>query len=149
MELHPVEAVAPGLAARIAGAEPGRARTFAFRAARLACTVTNVQDANALAVARGGLQRYPEIDELVQLWDLERELDAACERELEAASSDLYAPSLENLQQPSECVEARAVAAVIAALSPDARDAARGATYEALAAGCDGRTLEELADQIF
>lgn len=146
MELHQVEAVAPGLAARIAGAEPGRARTFAFRVARLACTLTGVHDANALEVARGGLERYPEVDELVKLWELERELDAACESQLEAASGTR---SLEELQQPAECVEARAVAAVIAALSPDAREAARGATYEALAAGCDGTALEALADQIF
>jgi hypothetical protein len=148
VELHQVEAVAPGLAARIAGAESGRARTFAFRVARLACSVTGVHDASALEVAKGGLERYPEIDELVHLWDLERELDAACESQLEDRSPD-SAPTLGNLQMPSECVEARAVAAVIAALSPDAREAARGATYEALAAGCDGTALEALADQIF
>lgn len=145
MELHQVEAVAPGLAARIAGAEPGHARTFAFGVARLACTVAGVHDANALEVARGGLERYPEIAELAQLWDLERALDAACESQLEAASG---VRSLAALQQPPECVEARAVAAVIAALTPDAREAARGATYEALTAGCDGRALEALADEL-
>ena len=146
MELHRVEAVAPGLAARIAGADPGSARTFAFRVARLACAVAGVHDANALEVARGGLERYPEIAELVQLWDLERELDAACEDRLEDAT---VARSLQELLQPSECVEARAVGAVIAALTPDAREAARGATYEALTAGCDGRALEALADELF
>ncbi len=145
MELHQVEAVAPGLAARIAGAEPGPARTFAFRVARLACTVAGVHDANALEIARGGLERYPEIAELVQLWNLERELDAACESQLEAATGTR---SLEELQQLSECVEARAVAAVIAALTPDALAAARGATYEALTAGCEGRALEALADEV-
>ncbi|GAA2745250.1 hypothetical protein GCM10009868_25990 [Terrabacter aerolatus] len=145
MELHQVEAVAPGLAARIAGAEPGRARTYAFRVARLACSVAGVHDVHALEVARGGLERYPEIDELVHLWQLERDLDAACESQLGAAPSSR---PLEELQLTSECIEARAVAAVIAALSPDARDAARGATYEALTAGCDGRALEALADEV-
>jgi len=146
VELHQLEAVAPGLAARIAGADPGHARIFAFRVARLACAVTGVHDATALEVARGGLERYPEVDELVQLWDLERDLDAACESHLDGAS---VPPSLDQLQLPSECVEARAVAAVIAALTPDAREAARGATYESLAAGCDGRALEALADGLF
>lgn len=145
MELHQVEAVAPGLAARIAGAEPGHARTFAFRVARLACAVAGVHDQQALDVAREGLERYPEIDELVHLWELERELDAACESKLGSAPSTV---TLDELQLTSECVEARAVAAVIAALSPDARDAARGATYEALTAGCDGRELEAIADQV-
>lgn len=145
MELHQVEAVAPGLAARIAGAEPGRARTFAFRVARLACTVAAVHDQQALDVAREGLERYPEIDELVHLWELERTLDAACESQLGSAPSTV---TLDELQLTSECVEARAVAAVIAALTPDARDAARGATFEALTAGCDGRELEAIADQV-
>ena len=146
MELHRLEAVAPGLAARIAGAEPGHARIFAFRVARLACAVTGLHDATAVEVARGGLERYPEIDELARLWELERNLDAACESRLETVAAT---PSLDQLQLPSECVEARAVAAVIAALTPDAREAARGATYEALAAGCDGRALEALADEFF
>ena len=85
MELNQLEAVAPGLAARIAGAEPGHARIFAFRVARLACALTEVDDATALEVVRGGLERYPEVDELIRLWDLERDLDAACESQLDTA----------------------------------------------------------------
>lgn len=146
MELNQLEAVAPGLAARIAGAEPGHARIFAFRVARLACALTEVDDATALEVVRGGLERYPEVDELIRLWDLERDLDAACESQLDTA---VVTASLEQLALPSQCVEARAVGSVIAALTPDARVAARGATYEALAAGCDGRTLHALADDLF
>ena len=146
MELHQLEAVAPGLAARIAGGDPGHARVFAFRVARLACAVTGVHDATALEVARGGLERYPEVDELVQLWDLERDLDAACESQLDGAP----VPALPRSAAADLRVRQGArVAAVVAALTPNAREAARGATYEALAAGCDGRALEALADGLF
>lgn len=145
MELHQVEATAPGLAVRIAGAERGDARRFAFRVARLACGVAGVHDENALELARGGLERYPEIDELVRLWDLERELDSACEAQLGSHPSRC---TLDQLQLHSECVEARAVAAVIAALKPDAHVAAREAVREALAAGCEQAALEALADQL-
>ena len=68
MKLHPVEGLVPGIAARIAGAERGEARRFAFRVARLACAVAGVHDRNALEVARGGLEHYPETEDLVALW---------------------------------------------------------------------------------
>ena len=145
MELHQVEAVAPGLAARIADAGGGDARRYAFRVARLACAVAGVHDENALEVAKGGLERYPEIAELVALWRLERELDSACEAKL---GSHPTTCNLDELRLHDECVEARAVAAVIAALEPDARAAARGATLEALFAGCEQTALEALADQL-
>lgn len=145
MKLHPVEAVAPGLAARIAGAERGRARRFAFRVARLACTIAGVHDRNALEVARSGLEHYPEVEDLVALWDLERDLDSACEAHLGTHPDTC---NLDRLRLYDECVEARAVAAVIAALKPDALVAARQATQEALAAGCEAAALEELADQV-
>lgn len=145
MDLHQVEVVAPGLAARIAGAERGQARRFAFRAARLACSVAGVHDATALEVARGGLEHYPEIDELVKLWDLERRLELSCEASL---GKDPGTADLGELQLHDDCVEARAVAAVIAALKPDALEAAREATREALAAGCDQHVLEDLAGEL-
>ncbi|CAN7176150.1 hypothetical protein LJR027_000263 [Terrabacter sp. LjRoot27] len=145
MKLHLVEAVAPGLAARIAGAERGDARRFAFRVARLACAVAGVHDRNALEVARSGLEHYPEIDDLVALWDLERDLDSACEANLGTHPSTC---NLDELRQHDECVEARAVAAVIAALKPDALVAARHATHEALAAGCETAALVAIADEV-
>jgi hypothetical protein len=145
VKLHPVEAVAPSLAARIAGAERGEARRFAFRVARLACTIAGVHDRNALEVARNGLEHYPEIEDLVALWDLERDLDSACEAQIGTHPSTC---NLDELREHDECIEARAVAAVIAALKPDAIVAARQATQEALAAGCDAAALEALADQL-
>ncbi len=145
MKLHPVEAVAPGLAARIAGAERGDARRFAFRVARLACAVAGVHDRNALEVARGGLEHYPEVEDLVALWDLERDLDSACEAHLGTHPDTC---NLDQLRLHDECVEARADAAVIAAHTPDALVAARQATHEAFAAGCEAAALEALADQL-
>jgi len=145
VKLDPVEAAAPGLAARIAGAERGDARRFAFRVARLACTVARVHDRNALEVARGGLEHYPEIEDVVALWDLERDLDSACEAHLGTHPSTC---NLDQLRLYDECIEARAVAAVIAALRPDPLLAARQATQEALAAGCETAALEALADQV-
>lgn len=145
MDLHQVEAVAPGLAARIAGAERGQARRFAFRVARLACSVAGVHDNTALEVARGGLDHYPEVDDLVELWDLERRLESACEASL---GKHPHTADLAELQHHDECLEARAVAAVIAALRPDALAAARDATREALAAGCDRHVLEDLAGEL-
>ena len=145
MDLHQVEVVAPALAARVAGADRGQARRFAFRVARLACSVAGVHDATALEVARGGLERYPEISELVQLWELERRLDSDCEARLGRHPSTC---NLEELRLHDECVEARAVAAVIAALRPDALVAAREATQEALAAGCETYVLEDLASEL-
>ncbi|HET9631021.1 MAG TPA: hypothetical protein VFP73_01400 [Terrabacter sp.] len=145
MDLHQVEVVAPGLAARIAGAERGQARRFAFRVARLACSVAGVHDNTALEVARGGLEHYPEIDDLVKLWELERRLESACEASL---GVDPRTADLSQLHLHDECVEARAVAAVIAALKPDALAAARDATREALAAGCDRVVLEDLASEL-
>lgn len=145
MDLHQVEAVAPGLAARIAGAERGQARRFAFRVARLACSVAGVHDATALAVARGGLDSFPEIEDLVKLWDLERRLELSCEASL---GKDPRTAELGELTLHDHCVEARAVAAVIAALKPDALAAARDATRDALAAGCDRHVLEDLANEL-
>lgn len=145
MDLHQVEVVAPGLAARIAGAERGQARRFAFRAARLACSVAGVHDATALEVARGGLEHYPEIEELVKLWELERRLELSCEASL---GKDPRTADAGELQLHDDCIEARAVAAVIAALKPDALAAARDATREALAAGCDQHVLEDLANEL-
>jgi len=146
VKLHPVEAVAPGLAARIAAAERGDARRFAFRVARLACAVAGVHDGNALAVARGGLELYPEVEAVVALWDLERDLDSACEAHLGTHPSTC---NLDQFRLHDECVEARAVASVIAALKPDALVAARLATQEALAAGCETADLEAIADEVF
>jgi len=145
VKLHLVEAVPPGLAARIAGAEAGQARRFAFRVARLACALAGVHDANALEVARGGLERYPEIEELVQLWRLERRLDTDCEFKLGTHAKSL---TREELKLHSDCAAARAVGAVIAALKPDAIVAARGAAREALNAGCELEDLESIAHQV-
>jgi hypothetical protein len=145
VKLHQVETVAPGLAARIAAADRGDARRYAFRVARHACAIAGVLDRNALEVARGGLERYPEIEELVALWDLERELDSACEARLGTHPSTC---NLDRLREHDDCIEARAVAAVIAALRPDPHVAARGAVGAALAAGCGQDDLEALADQL-
>ncbi|WP_374970998.1 hypothetical protein [Terrabacter sp. BE26] len=145
MDLHEVEAVAPGLAARIAGAERGQARRFAFRVARVACSVADVHDDTALEVARGGLEHYPEIEELVKLWDLERQLDSACAASI---GGDPSTADIEELQAYGDCAKARAVSAVIAALKPDALAAAREATREAFAAGCDQHVLEDLAGEL-
>jgi hypothetical protein len=145
VELHQVESSAPDLAARISAAERGAARRFAFRVARLACAVAKVNDENALELARGGLERYPEIDELVRLWELERELDSACEARLGNHPSTC---NVDSLREQDECVEARAVAAVIAAFKADAFVGAREAVREALAAGCQQADLESLADEV-
>ncbi|GAA1504255.1 hypothetical protein GCM10009740_39540 [Terrabacter terrae] len=145
MDLHQVEVVAPGLAARIAGAERGQARRFAFRVARLACSVADLHDATALEVARGGLEHYPEIEELMHLWELERELEAACAASI---GGDPRTVEIGELRLHSDCAKARAVAAVIAALRPDALVAARDATREAFAAGCDQHVLEDLAGEL-
>ena len=145
MDLNQVEVVAPALAARIAGAERGQARRFAFRVARLACSVAGVLDNTALEVARGGLEHYPEIEELVKLWELERRLESACEASL---GTDPRTADPAQLHLHDECIEARAVAAVIAALKPDSLAAARDATREALAAGCDRVVLEDLASEL-
>lgn len=145
MDLHQVEVIAPGLAARIAGAERGQARRFAFRVARLACSVADVHDATALEVARGGLEHYPEIEELLRLWDLERQLKSSCAASIDA---DPSTAEVQVLRARSDCVRARAVAAVIAALRPDALVAAREATREAFTAGCDQRVLEDLAGEL-
>jgi hypothetical protein len=145
VKLHPVEGLAPGLAARIAGADRGDARRFAFRVARLACAVAHVHDRNALEVAREGLEHYPEIEELVALWDLERDLDSACEAKLGTHPDTC---NLDEFRLHDECVEARAVGAVISAMKPDAIAAARQATHEALAAGCATAELEALADEL-
>ena len=145
MELDQVDSSAPDLEFRILSAERGPARRFAFRVARLACSVAGVHDQNALELAGGGLERYPEIDELVRLWDLERRLDSACEAQLGTHPSTC---NLDELQLHPECVEARAVAAVIAAFKADALVAAREAVREALRAGCRRAELESLADQL-
>jgi hypothetical protein len=145
VKLHPVEAAVPGLAARIAGAERGDARRFAFRVARLACAVAGVHDRTALEVARSGLEQFPQIEDLAALWDLERDLDSACEAHLGTHPSTC---NLDELRQHDECVEARAVAAVIAALKPDALVAARQAAHEALGAGCGTAALEAIADEV-
>jgi len=145
VKLHLVEAVPPGLAARIAGAEAGAARRFAFSVARLACSVAGVLDENALEVAKGGLERYPEIDDLLQLWQLERRLDIACEFQMGAHANN-FTP--EELKLHSDCVEARAVGSVIAALKPDPLVAARGAAREAINAGCELADVESLAREL-
>lgn len=144
MQLEALETIAPALAARIAGAEPHLARRFALRSATLACSVAGVRDPVALEVAQSGLERHTEIDELVGLWELERELDALCEERLGRSTTftDFAASHLHE-----ECAGAHAIAAVIAALRPDPRVAAREAAYEARAAGCDDAAIESLADQ--
>jgi hypothetical protein len=145
MQLEPLESDAPALAARLAAAEPAVARRFAFRVARLACTVAGVRDEVALEIARGGLARGTDLDDLVRLWELERSLDAACVARFDA---DAPLPDAATLREQDECAEARAVSAVIAALRPDAHRAAREATHEAIAAGCDAKAVEALADQL-
>ena len=135
----------PDLGGRIRRSEPARARRFAFRVARLACAVTGVRDDVALDIARHGLERETELHELVGLWELEAELEAACAAQLAA---DLSSDSHQHLRLHRECVEARAVAAVIAALKPDAVVAATEATREALAAGCAKADVETVADEL-
>jgi hypothetical protein len=145
VELDQVEVVTPGLARRIEGAEPGQARRFAFRVARLACGVAGVHDGTAFEVARKGFEPYPEVEDLVELWELERRLDSDCEARLGTHPSTC---NLDELRLHDECVEARAVAAVIAALRPDAVLAAREALGQALSAGCEQDELEKLADDL-
>ncbi|MGO4597524.1 hypothetical protein [Terrabacter sp. 2RAF25] len=133
------------LESRISDATPGDARRYAFGVARLACSISGLRDALALEVALGGLERYPEIDELVQLWTLERRLDAACAAQL--GGDPIDHPPEELLLHPA-CQEARAVSAVIAALLPDAFVAARGATREARAAGCRQADIDSTASEL-
>jgi hypothetical protein len=133
---------ARALERRISDATPGDARRYAFGVARLACSITGLREPLALEVALGGLERFPEIDELVQLWDLERRLDASCAAQLGGDPKD---HSHEERMLHPECQEARAVSAVIAALLPDAFVAARGATREARAAGCRQSDIDSTA----
>ncbi|WP_076260046.1 hypothetical protein [Intrasporangium flavum] len=142
MPAYRLDSVAPSLTARIGAATPGGARRFAFAAARLACGVAGVHDRTALDVARGGLSAGPGMDELVRLWELERRLDAACDQGLDP---DAAYPDAATLRLHDECAEAKAVASVIAALKPDAHDAARESAYEAWAAGCEPAALDALA----
>lgn len=146
MQLEALETIAPALAARIAGAEPHLARRFALRTARLACSAAGVRDRVALEVAQSGLERQTEVDELVRLWELERALDTGCGERVRrtrraAEPTDLMASYLH-----AECGEGHAISAVIAALKPDPRVAAREVAYEARAAGCDDAEIERLAD---
>ena len=127
---------------RIAEATPGGARRYAFGVARLACSTSGLKDARTLEVALGGLERYPEIDDLAHLWDLERRLNAACAVQLGGDPSHFTPEEL--LLHPA-CQEARAVSTVIAALLPDAFVAARRATREARAAGCRQADLDSTA----
>lgn len=124
---------------RISDATPGGARRYAFGVARLACTTAGLKDARTLEVALGGLESYPEIDDLVHLWDLERTLDTSCAVQLGGDPGDF---THEELRLHPACQEARAVSAVIAAMLPDAFVAARSATREALAAGCRPADLD-------
>ena len=140
-----LESVAPGLADRIAVAGSGIVRRFAFAVARMACTVAEVHDRTALQVATGGLARGADVDELVRLWELERQLDAACDSLLDP---DAPIPDLSELRLQEECAQARAVAAVIAALKPDPHVAAVRAAYEAWAAGCERAAIEALAREL-
>lgn len=142
MPLESLNAVAPGLADRIVGAAPGDARRFAFGVARLACSVAGVEDRTAIEIATGGLARGAAVDELVLLWELERQLDAACDAQLDP---DAPYPGPAELRLHEECAEARAVAAVIAALKPDPHIAAAEAAYDAWAAGCEQSEIEALA----
>jgi hypothetical protein len=142
---HRLASVAPQLADRIGRASSAGARRYAFAVARLACGVAGVHDRTALAVARGGLTAVPGIDELVRLWELERRLDAACDQSLDP---DAAFPDPATLRLNEECAEAKAVASVIAALKPDAHDAAREAAYEAWAAGCEPAALDALAPHL-
>ncbi len=148
MQLEALETIAPALAARIAGAEPHLARRFALHSAKLACTVAGVRDPVALEVAESGLERHTEVDELVRLWQLERTLDSVCAERLGRSGrttivADFVASSLHE-----ECAEGHAISAVIAALKPDPRVAAREAAYEARAAGCEDTEIERLATQV-
>src|SRR5690349_1525399 len=54
---------------RISDATAGGARRYAFGVARLACTTSGLKDARTLEVALGGLERFPDIDDLAHLWD--------------------------------------------------------------------------------
>lgn len=145
MSAHDDGSHARALERRISEATPGDARRYAFGVARLACSTSGLRDTLALEVALGGLERYPEIDELVQLWALERRLDASCASQLGGDPVD-HSPD-ELLRHPA-CKEARAVSAVIAALLPDAFVAARGATREARAAGCRQADLDSTATDL-
>jgi hypothetical protein len=130
---------------RIGDATPGEARRYAFGVARLACSIAGLRDALTLEVALGGLERFPEVDELVQLWELERRLDASCAGVL---GGDPTGHTPEELLLHRECKEARAVSAVIAALLPDAFVAARRATRAAQAAGCRQADLDSTAAEL-
>ncbi|GAB3874012.1 hypothetical protein [Terrabacter terrigena] len=136
---------ARALERRISDASAGGARRYAFGVARLACSTSGLKDARTLEVALGGLERYPEIDDLAHLWDLERRLDASCARQVGGDPVDFTQEEL--LLHPA-CQEARAVSAVIAALMPDAFVAARGATREARAAGCHQADLDSTASDL-
>ncbi|NUO34969.1 MAG: hypothetical protein HOQ27_07870 [Dermatophilaceae bacterium] len=127
---------------RISDATPGEARRYAFGVARLACATSGLKDARTLEVALGGLERYPEIDDLAHLWHLERNLNASCAVQLGGDPTDY---THEELRLHPACQEARAVSAVIAAMLPDAFVAARSATREALAAGCRQADLDSTA----
>ena len=127
---------------RISDATAGGARRYAFGVARLACTTSGLKDARTLEVALGGLERFPEIDDLAHLWGLERSLNASCAVQLGGDPSHFTHEEL--LLHPA-CQEARAVSAVIAALLPDAFVAARSATREARAAGCRQADLDSTA----
>ena len=142
MSAHDEGSGARALERRIADATPGSARRYAFGVARLACSTSGLRNALALEVALGGLERFPEIDELVQLWELERTLDASCSAQL-GGDREAHPPEQQLLHR--ECQEARAVSAVIAALLPDAFVAAHGATREARAAGCRQSDLDSTA----
>ncbi|MFC7595866.1 hypothetical protein ACFQU3_11145 [Terrabacter sp. GCM10028922] len=139
------QTAAPDPGRRIERSQPGRARRYAFRIARLACSVTGVRDDVALDIAQRGLDRPTEIAELVGLWELERRLASACAAKLGADPSSC---SLAQLRLHPVCVEARAVAAVIAALRPDPVVAATEATHEALAAGCAWLDVKAAADDL-
>jgi hypothetical protein len=139
------QTAAPDPGRRIERSQPGSARRYAFRIARLACSVTGVEDGVVLDIAQRGLTRPTEIAELVGLWELERELESACAAQLGADPSSC---SPAQLQRHPACVEARAVAAVIAALRPDPVMAATQATHEALAAGCAWLDVKAAADEL-
>lgn len=148
MQLEALETIAPALAARIAGAEPHLARRFALSTARLACSVAEVRDRVALEVAQSGLERHTEVDELVRLWELERALDTVCEERAGRSRRATVVTDFVASYLHRECAEGHAISAVIAALKPDPRIAAREAAYEARAAGCQDVEIERLADQL-